>query len=402
MRDFRGVGWRPRPNPFVFERAARSSDGASKITGHEAKHAQGQGMLTDIHVAGFRSVRALRLRLAPVTVVVGANGTGKTNLYQALRLLQAAASGNLARTVADAGGMPSILWAGARKEGAVRLRVTATIGTFAYELALGLPTPAETVFTTDPVVKEERIRLDGALLLDRAKRSAKLRDADGRPVTHAFDLWASESALARLSEPQRYPALFAMREALLAWRFYHQFRTDDGSPLRQAQVPVSTPVLAHDGRDLAAALRTIQEIGDEKALASAVDRVVPGARLNVVDGTLVRLVTPGLYRPLDARELSDGTLRYLCLAAALLSPRPPPLLALNEPETSLHESVLPGLADLMAAVPRETQLWVTTHARALADALATRGAKVVELEKVDGETRVVGARLIEPDDEGDP
>ncbi len=359
-------------------------------------------MLTDIHVAGFRSVRALRLRLAPVTVVVGANGTGKTNLYQALRLLQAAASGNLARTVADAGGMPSILWAGARKEGAVRLRVTATIGTFAYELALGLPTPAETVFTTDPVVKEERIRLDGALLLDRAKRSAKLRDADGRPVTHAFDLWASESALARLSEPQRYPALFAMREALLAWRFYHQFRTDDGSPLRQAQVPVSTPVLAHDGRDLAAALRTIQEIGDEKALASAVDRVVPGARLNVVDGTLVRLVTPGLYRPLDARELSDGTLRYLCLAAALLSPRPPPLLALNEPETSLHESVLPGLADLMAAVPRETQLWVTTHARALADALATRGAKVVELEKVDGETRVVGARLIEPDDEGDP
>jgi len=356
-------------------------------------------MLTDIHVEGFRSVRALRLRLAPVTVVVGANGTGKTNLYQALRLLQAAASGTLARTVADAGGMPSILWAGARKKGAVRLRVGATIGDFQYEMALGLPTPAETVFPTDPLVKEERIRLDGGALLDRARRSAKLRDADGRPVTHAFDLWASESALARLSEPQRYPALFAVREALLAWRFYHQFRTDEGSPIRQAQVPVSTPALAHDGRDLAAALRTIQDIGDGNALAAAVDRIMPGARLDVVDGTMVRLETPGLLRPLDARELSDGTLRFLCLAAALLSPRPPPLLALNEPETSLHESVLPALADLVAAVPRETQIWVTTHARSLADALASRGAKVVELEKVEGETRVVGAGLVEPDEE---
>lgn len=359
-------------------------------------------MLTDIHIEGFRSVRAVRLRLAPVTVVLGANGTGKTNLYQALRLLQAAASGTLARTVADSGGMPSVLWAGARKKGAIRLRVGATIDEFTYELALGLPTPSEAVFPTDPLVKEERIRFEGALLLDRSKRSAKLRDADGRPVTHAFELWASESALARLSEPQRYPSLFAVREALLAWRFYHQFRTDEGSPIRQSQVAVSTPVLAHDGRGLAASLRTIQEIGDERALAAAVDRLMPGARLDVADGTLVRVETPGLRRPLDARELSDGTLRYLCLAAALLSPRPPPLLALNEPETSLHESVLPALADLMSAVPRKTQLWVTTHARSLADALASRGAKVVELHKVDGETRVVGAQRVEPEEGDEP
>lgn len=165
---------------------------------------------------------------------------------------------------------------------------------------------------------------------------------------------------------------------------------------------MSTPALAHDGRDLAAALRTIQEIGDGGALASAVDRIMPGAHLEVTDGTLVRLETPGLMRPLDARELSDGTLRFLCLAAALLSPRPPPLLALDEPETSLHESVLPALAELVAAVPRETQVWITTHARSLADALATRGAKLVELEKVEGETRVVGAGLVEPDEDDHP
>ena len=66
-------------------------------------------------------------------------------------------------------------------------------------------------------------------------------------------------------------------------------------------------------------------------------------------------------------------------------------------ETSLHESALPALAELMAALPRETQIWVTTHARGL----AARGAKIVELEKVDGETRAVGARLAEPEDDED-
>jgi predicted ATPase len=135
-----------------------------------------------------------------------------------------------------------------------------------------------------------------------------LRDSEGRPVTHAFDLWASEYALARLSEPQRYPALFAVREALLAWRFYHQFRTDEGSPLRRAQVPVSTPVLSHDGRELASALRTIQEIGDEKAPASAMDRIVPGARLYVGDGTMIRLRPARFGRPHGRRPPRDAAM----------------------------------------------------------------------------------------------
>jgi predicted ATPase len=75
---------------------------------------------------------------------------------------------------------------------------------------------------------------------------------------------------------------------------------------------------------------------------------------------------PSLMRPLDGRELSDGTLRYLCLLAALLSPRPPPLMALNEPETSLHPDLLEPLAELLAAAARTSQLWVTTHSEELA------------------------------------
>src|SRR5207237_10154222 len=85
-----------------------------------------------------------------------------------------------------------------------------------------------------------------------------------------------------------------------------------------------------------------------------------------------RLAMPGLLRPLESAELSDGTLRYLCLVAALLSPRTPPFLALNEPETSLHPDLLPALAELVADAGTRGQVMVTTHAEALATALEKR------------------------------
>ena len=68
----------------------------------------------------------------------------------------------------------------------------------------------------DPVVKQERVRFDGTVIVDRRGQSVMLRDDDGRPVTHAFDLWTSESVLARLSDPQRFPALSALRDRFLA------------------------------------------------------------------------------------------------------------------------------------------------------------------------------------------
>ena len=100
---------------------------------------------------------------------------------------------------------------------------------------------------------------------------------------------------------------------------------------------------------------------------------------------------PGLNRPLETAELSDGTLRYLCLLAALLSPRPPPFLALNEPETSLHPSLLEPLGRLIATASRQGQVFVTTHARELASELeAHAGATVLHLEKEAGATVLAG------------
>jgi predicted ATPase len=163
--------------------------------------------------------------------------------------------------------------------------------------------------------------------------------------------------------------------------------------MRHPQVGVRTPVLAHDGRDLAAALMTIWEIGDRRALEQGLDDAFPGAHLEVrsPEGRFsLYLHMPGLSRPMAASELSDGTLRYLCLLAALLSPRPPPFLALNEPETSLHPDLLEPLGRLIIRAAKDSQVWVTTHAEALARVVAERSrCQPVHLAKHAGATEVV-------------
>ena len=308
--------------------------------------------------------------------------------------------------------MPSVLWAGARKKGAVRMLLGATLDQLSYELSCGLPrgdmeTASDpSLFNLDPEVKEEKISFtEGGAeigLLERGSSSVWARDADGRRVSYPMALSTAESVLAQLQEPHRFPQLSALRQEILGWRFYHHFRTDPDAPLRHPQVGVRTPVLGHDGRDLAAALQTIKEIGDRDGLAEAIDAAFPGATLRIEAprarfSLLLRM--PGFVGPFDTRELSDGTLRYLCLLAALLSPRPPAVLALNEPETSIHPDLVEPLAHLILRASRSSQIWITTHSEPLAQQIERHsGAAPIRLEKVDGETRIVGQRLIEPDE----
>jgi len=357
--------------------------------------------------AGYRSLRDLRLSVGRLTVITGGNGAGKSNVYRALRLLVDAAEGQLGRSLAKEGGMPSALWAGpppkrAKADEGRRLSVGFADDQTAYELRLGLPPPGNGAFSLDPEVKEETIRTlekPKVNLLERRNVSAMLRDYDGHAITFGATIDIYESVLSQLAEPHRYPILSMMRERLRRWRFYHQIRTDADSPVRAVQIGTRTPVLAHDGHDLAPALRTIMENGNDRALAEAVADAFEGARVHI-DSEKARFrlefETPGLYRALDAAELSDGTLRYLALLAALHTPRPPELLVLNEPETSLHPRVLVPLAKQIVAAAARSQVIVVSHASALVDAItASRDATRIELAKVEGATVVVGRHTLD-------
>jgi predicted ATPase len=139
--------------------------------------------------------------------------------------------------------------------------------------------------------------------------------------------------------------------------------------------------------------------GDHAGLANAVAEAFDGAKLQIGGdrtGLAVQLETPGVYRPLDAAELSDGTLHYLALLAALRTLMPPEVLVFNEPETSLHPRVLAPLAKQIIEASRESQVIVVSHAAALVDAICKhRDAMRIELVKEAGATKVKGQRQVD-------
>ena len=369
--------------------------------------------LTSVTLRGYRSVRGLTLPVEACSVFVGGNGVGKTNLYKGLGLLRAAAEGTITRAIANEGGIESVLWAGGRRCGKpVRLILRAHFdeldnGTesgvpHSYEIEIGLPQITEAAFQIEPLVKEERLTIRQGrrevMMMERKRGVVMLRNHDGERETHKNTLLSSETALAAFRDGSHYPELETVRREMLDWRLYHDFRTDNASPVRQPCHAITTPTLAADGRDLAAVLATLYVIrGDTADLASAIEDAFPGARLFAGDeGSWCRLAMqfPDMPREFGAHELSDGTLKYLCLLGALMGYRLPSLVALNEPEASLHPSLLPPLARLIARAARHARIWVVTHSELLADAItAETGKRARRVVKIDGATMIEGLML---------
>ncbi|TQJ32449.1 AAA family ATPase [Microbacterium sp. SLBN-146] len=367
-------------------------------------------MLTTVAVSGYRSIRDLVVPLGRLTVITGPNGSGKSNLYRALRLLSQSARGALISAVAREGGLSSLLWAGPENggtEGTMRTRPRAVQLGFAsdelgYLVDLGIPQAAAgSPFSLDPEIKREQIfagpiAKPATLLLDRLRGVARVRDDAWKIVDQSLAPY--ESIITDLAAGDTAPELLALRRTFGGWRFYDHFRVDVDAPVRQPQIGTRTPTLSHSGDDLAAVWATIQDAGHGAALAEAVAGAFPGAVVQAapVDGRLrLTMRQPGLLRPLDSAELSDGTLRYLLLCAALLPARPAPLIVLNEPEASLHPGLLEPLADLIDAASADAQVVVVTHADALATALERSGATTHRLRAGSAGTVVDGQGVLD-------
>jgi len=253
-------------------------------------------------------------------------------------------------------------------------------------------------FNLDPEIKREcmwhgPILRPSTLIVERDRPVVKVRSGDGWEVI-TDKLSSFDSMMTHVADPRNAPETLSVRESIRAWRFYDHFRTDADSPARAPQIGTFTPILANDGADVAAAVQSIREIGEGKCLDAAVADAFPGGRVEVENsrGQFSLLMEQhGLLRPLAAAELSDGTLRYLLWIAALLTPRPPAVMVLNEPETSLYPDLLPPLARLIARAAERSQVIVVTHAGRLISALSEQpGYHSIALKKEFGETTIEG------------
>lgn len=359
-------------------------------------------MLNYFAVNNYRSIKDLWLKLDRVTVLVGANGCGKSNLYRALMLLAAAAEGDLAHKVAEEGGLGSIRFSGPTskyfKSGLVKLAMRTE--NLNYELTIGGIPPelsrSPGLFSKDIEIKSEifsRHSFSGKApqkIFQRRRQSAEGLLASGGRSEYTTLLRHNRSVLAEIIDPESYPALTEIREELAGWRFYHRFRTDKEAPARQANFPVATRMLNQDGSNLAATVATIFELGDKEQFLEAFERAFPRTYIHVEQerlGLTLKVKYPGIKRPLDLGELSEGTLQYLLLLAAFHSLNRPSFMVLNEPEMSIHEDLMEPLAELIVEAAADSQIWVTTHSKLLSDYVMDFGGySEIELDRDNGAT----------------
>lgn len=335
------------------------------------------------------------------------------------------ADGELLPSLAREGGFRSVLWAGpellsdgmrtgevslqgaAKRREPIALKLGFSSDLFSYTVELGLPPQApgsNSMFLRDPEIKRECMWLDHSLEAKKLcadRRRTNLRVRRENQAWHDIELGVGShsSMLTEYSDPFQAPEILVMRDYIRSWRFYDSFRVDALAPARQVQVGTLTTVMSDDGSDFVAALQTIREIGDHTGLDEAIHDAFPGTQVRVeqTDHGMKLLVSqPGMLRDLSAAELSDGTLRYLLLVTALLTPRPPALMVLNEPESSLHPDLLPALGRLIINATRNSQVLVVTHAEPLVQQLADHeDVSLVRLERSFGETICKDANLLD-------
>ena len=350
------------------------------------------------------------LPMRPLNVLIGANGSGKSNVVEAISLL-AAAPANVAAPVRAGGGVREWLWKG---EGAGnRAMVEVVLSEGAVTIG-GNPGPAlryRLAFGSDGgsfAILDERLE-DRDVPPGSREPTFYFGYEDGRPTLGVLgspitrrlerqDVNPTLSILAQIKDPDNYPELtrvaaqFGRIRSYCDWSFGQSLTNLFGlpAPLRLGcRVDVPNDHLSERLDNLPARLSILTKDPKVKrsflaALGEFSDAFVDFS-IAPEDGQL-RLFLIEKGREVPSSRLSDGTLRFLALLAILVDPSPAPMTVIEEPELGMHPDIMPVLAKLLVEASSRGQLVVTTHSELLVSALSETPESVVVCEKHDGRT----------------
>lgn len=339
-----------------------------------------------LDIDGFRSFRKTSWRPGDLNVIIGPNGSGKSNLLRFMELLSVSAQSRLGKYVQSLGGMDPIVWDGKADSIKCVLKTTPAgdeRGPEQYELEmLRLGKASSYKIGSERLTNYLEVRSGSQdepfIFLERMGKSAVIFDTAQRRFTTPEDFVSEEETLLSLASGpfthnQRIPPF---QRALASIAVYHDIRTDRDAHLRSPVVSRVEERVDPDGQNLVSVLHTLYASNREFkrdihiAMQSAFgddfeELVFPPASDQRVQ---MRIRWKTLQREQSTAEMSDGTLRFLFLLAVLANPSPPPVIAIDEPETGLHPSMLPIVAEYAADAATRSQVVLTTHSTQLLDA----------------------------------
>jgi predicted ATPase len=324
-----------------------------------------------LKISGFTSFKDVTWKPERLNVLIGPNGSGKSNLLRALELIRASAAGNLRDFVLSKGGLPRLLWRGAAQQMEFSFETRLLSCMYVFRL---VPVPQSASFRTVFEVLGFRKSPPPQVFIRHDDELVVLEGAKTLVPYPTEDISATETALSMVTALWNHPIPYQLQQQLRAWAIYHDLRVDERAEIRRPAVVREERRISPDGQNLTPVLRTLYE-GEFK---NAIDSGMTAAFPDDYDEVFFRATEPDriqLYvrrkhsnREDSAADLSDGTLRFLLLLTILATPDPPPLIAIDEPESGLHPSMLPIIAEFAAAAAKRTQVILSTHSPEMLDA----------------------------------
>ena len=356
-------------------------------------------MLQSISLDGYRLLDGFTADLGQLTVVIGSNASGKSTLLDAFGFVRDLCNISLKDAVGWHGGIVSLLSV-SRSDKRLATRVVfdnrgedtwwshLPASTMSYEVVLQeqrgqVCLETERLHFTDTIpanfTGEKLIECAGGNSLVFSEVQGKLVPFDQAPSLSDPAKGASNLptetglVLERMRFPNEFPALSFTRNALFSVTVFPSFNVSAFSLVR-INYPEIHPglFLLPDGSNLGAVLHEIFTRYEHRDAAEHIKQFVKTAYPFITDVTaetaysaparaVLRVRENGFHRGLEIGELSDGMLRFLCLATALLTPAPKSLVCVDEPETGLHPKLLPIVADMIKLASERTQVLITTH-----------------------------------------
>jgi predicted ATPase len=351
----------------------------------------------NISIRGFRRLQNIELEMRSLTVMIGANGAGKTSFLDVMSVLSASANGKLHDVLQNKGGLSQILTRGRSQELEISLSMKAAEQQqrpLKYRLVISPRGLSYEINQESLTQQRDRKASEPFKYIDSNGINIKYYQEGSGLLTPNWEHNPLETSLSQVPKMYREPE--GLRRSLASCTYYGVLDVSEKSPVRlpQAMRPAKLP--GAKGEDLVSCLYDLRESDHDRfeMVESIISTAFPDfVRLNfppVAAGTIsMTWIDRNFPQPIYVHELSEGTLRFLWLVALLQSQNLSTITLLDEPEVSLHPELLRHLAYLMQEASKHTQLIVATHSDRLIRFLEPHEVLICDLE--DGEATMTWA-----------